>query len=224
MLTLYHTAFDPFSRKVRMMLWELGVDFDTQEFELFCDRSAIQHLNPSGEFPVLLINETEEAFCGHYVITEAVQEIIEADSLFGDKKDYMKRAEVRRLMYWFDSFFYTEVTQNLFGQKLIDPNSNVRVNPSAIRAGYKNIKRHFDYMQWLLDRNVWLAGSQLSLADISAAVQISLIDYVEDISWNDYKRLKGWYQVIKSRPSFQKFLLERIPSYSPRVNYTKLDF
>ncbi len=224
MLTLYHTAFDPFSRKIRMMLWELGIDFDTQEFELFCDRSTIQHLNPSGEFPILIIEETQEAFCGHYVITEMVEEIIEAESLIGQKEDYAMRAEVRRLMYWFDTFFHMEVTKNLFGQKLIDPSATGRVNPSAIRAGYKNIKRHFDYMQWLLDRNVWLAGQHLSLADISAAVQISLIDYVEDFAWSEYQRVKDWYQVMKSRPSFQKFLSERIPSYSPSTNYTKLDF
>ncbi len=224
MLTLYHTAFDPFSRKVRMMLWELGIDFDTQEFELFCDRSIVRQFNPSGELPVLIIEETGQSFCGHYVITEMVEEIIEAESLIGTQQNYAMRAEVRRLMYWFDTFFYTEVTQNLFGQKLINPNSNVRVNPSIIRAGYKNIRRHFDYMQWLLDRNVWLAGSHLSMADISAAVQISLIDYVEDLAWNEYQRVKNWYQVVKSRPSFQQFLSERIPSYSPSANYAKLDF
>ncbi len=225
MLTLHHSAFDPFSRKIRMMLQELGVAFNLEEYGLFEDATEKLEFASLPILPILVIDETEEYFCGHYAITECVDEIIGAEgSLIGTKDDYVMRARVRRLMYWFDDEFYRNVTKNIFNQKILNPKIKTTVSPDALRTGYEQIRLHLNKMQEILDKNIWLAGTKISMADISAAVQLSLVDYVGNVAWDNYPLVKEWYQIIKSRPSFQPFLAERAPMYSPSDYYTKLDF
>jgi glutathione S-transferase len=69
-----------------------------------------------------------------------------------------------------------------------------------------------------------LAGDNFSLADIAAAAQISCVDYVGSIKWDDYPIVKDWYVRIKSRPSFRDILADRIPNIAPPPYYQELDF
>ena len=63
------------------------------------------------------------------------------------------------------------------------------------------------WITWTLaDHRSWLAGDELSIADLSAAAHLSVIDYLGDIPWTDFPVAKLWYQRIKSRPSFRPLL------------------
>jgi glutathione S-transferase len=75
-----------------------------------------------------------------------------------------------------------------------------------------------------MDSRNWLAGDNFSLADISAAAQISCVDYTGSIKWDNYPEVKDWYVRIKSRPSFRDILADRIPSIVPPSHYQELDF
>ena len=97
-------------------------------------------------------------------------------------------------------------------------------NSREIRAAQSNIHTHLDYITFLTDRRFWLAGERFSLADIAAATHISSIDYLGDIPWRDYKSAKNWYARIKSRPSFQGILADRIPGLPPPKHYNNPDF
>ena len=75
----------------------------------------------------------------------------------------VERAEVRRLIAWFDGKFQREVTQHLLEEKVTKrlfgrggPDSN------ALRAGKANIHVHLHYISWLIDRRNWLAGDEIS--------------------------------------------------------------
>ncbi|MBO5441660.1 MAG: glutathione S-transferase family protein, partial [Alphaproteobacteria bacterium] len=74
------------------------------------------------------------------------------------------------------------------------------------------------------DRNNYIAGKELSLADLTVAAHLSIIDYLGDISWNEYKNAKLWYAKIKSRPSFKDILKENIRGILPSKSYADLDF
>ncbi|MCH8038586.1 MAG: glutathione S-transferase family protein, partial [Proteobacteria bacterium] len=76
----------------------------------------------------------------------------------------------------------------------------------------------------LADSRNWLAGDELSLADLAAAAHLSAIDYLGDVPWEDYPRAKDWYVRIKSRPSFRPLLKDRIPGLTPPKHYANLDF
>jgi glutathione S-transferase len=137
----------------------------------------------------------------------------------------MERAEVRRLVGWFDGKFNDEVTANLVGEKVLKRLMRTGYPSSdAIRAGLSNIRYHLEYIGFLAERRNWLAGNRLSLADITAAAHLSCIDYIGDVPWAHNESAKTWYARIKSRPSFRPILADTVPGIAPVETYANLDF
>jgi len=92
-----------------------------------------------------------------------------------------------------------------------------------IREAMKLAHAHLDYLDWLLDHRAWLAGPQMSLADITAAAQLSVADYLGGIDWKDHGPTRDWYSAFKSRPSFGPLLSERMDVIQPPAHYNQLD-
>lgn len=63
----------------------------------------------------------------------------------------------------------------------------------------------------------------MSLADLAAAAQISVADYLGGIDWAGHEQTRGWYAVFKSRPSFRPLLTERMGVIQPPAHYAKVD-
>ena len=129
------------------------------------------------------------------------------------------------MVHWFDGKFDREVTENLVGEKMMKrllgqgaPNSK------AVRAGHANIHHHLDYIGYLTERRIWLAGDSFSLADITAAAHLSAIDYLGDVPWKEHEEAKDWYARVKSRPSFRALLEDNVPGAPPQQHYADLDF
>ena len=222
MRTLYHLWLSPFSRKIRIVLIEKNLDFQMIVEETWERRHEFLALNPTGEVPVL-IEQDDTVLAESSVICEYLEEKYPEPGLIG--KNLHDRAEVRRLVAWFDQKFNKEVTEKLLNEKVMkrflglgEPDSR------EIRAAQSNIHTHLDYITFLTDRRFWLAGDQLTLADIAAAAHISAIDYLGDVPWSKYKAAKNWYARIKSRPSFKRILSDRIPGLLASKHYTNLDF
>ena len=98
------------------------------------------------------------------------------------------------------------------------------MNSEALRAAKLNLYTHLDYIGFLVKQHKWLAGETLTLADIVAASQLSVLDYFGDVPWEYNAYVKEWYAVIKSRPSFRPLLSDRISGFTPAAQYTNLDF
>ena len=179
-------------------------------------------LNPAGEVPVLL-EVDGSAVSGSDAICEFLDEMYPEPSIIG--RNALARAEVRRLVYWFDHKFNDEVTEHLVGEKIMkrflgfgEPDSK------RVRAGHANVHNHLDYISYLTDRRRWLGGDDMSLADLTAAAHISTIDYLGDVPWSEHPGAKDWYARIKSRPSFRPLLEDHIPGAPPVKSYANLDF
>jgi glutathione S-transferase len=182
-------------------------------------------LNPAGEVPVLTIEQNEErqVLADAQAICEYLDETQAAATLLG--KDPVARAEVRRLIGWFDGKFYREVTAPLVGEKAFkrlqgggEPDSLV------IRTGCHNIRGHLDYIAWLTERRNWLAGDSITFADLAAGAQLSVIDYLGDVPWDKHVLAKEWYARLKSRPSFRTLLGDHVAGFPPPRHYADLDF
>lgn len=222
MRTLLHFWPSPFSRKARIALHEKRLDFEPVVEPVWERRPEFLELSPSGEVPVL-IEADGTVIAEHNAICEYIDESQLEPPLLG--YDPVARAEVRRLVAWFDVKFNREVTEALVGEKLIkrllgsgEPDSR------AIRAGYGAMREHLDYIGWLTERRRWLAGDLFSLADIAAAAHLSAIDYLGDVPWDDHPAAKDWYVRIKSRPSFRPLLADHVPGAPPPPHYADLDF
>ncbi len=79
-------------------------------------------------------------------------------------------------------------------------------------------------MGWLLEQRRWLAGDRMTIADFSAAAQLSCLDYISDIDWARNEAVHDWYAKIKSRPAFRPLLSDLVPGFVPPANYADLDF
>ena len=93
-----------------------------------------------------------------------------------------------------------------------------------VRYGLSRLRDHLDYIGTLADHRSWLAGEKLSIADLSAASHLSVIDYLGDIPWADFPVAKTWYQRIKSRPSFRPLLSDAVRGMPLLPAYADLDF
>ena len=221
---LYHLPLSPYCRKIRVVLREKNLEAELKVEKVWDRRHDFLALNPAGTVPVLVEGEGERiVIADSNAIAEYLEEIASDPPLIG--RSALERAEVRRLVAWFDQKFGREVTDNLFREKMLkrflglgEPNSQ------AIRAGYANITYHLDYIGWLADRRRFLAGDFFSLADIAAAAHISTLDYMGDVPWAGQDKAKDWYARIKSRPSFRAILADHIPGAPPPKHYADLDF
>jgi hypothetical protein len=122
-----------------------------------------------------------------------------------------ERIEVRRLMSWFNDKFFAEVSGPLVMERVYKrfiPAGNGGGPPDTeiMRAARSNIRYHLTYIGWLVRKRDWLAGDNLTYADLSAAAHLSAVDYLGDVPWDEDETAKAWYARIKSRPSFRTLL------------------
>ncbi|HZS84761.1 MAG TPA: glutathione S-transferase family protein [Stellaceae bacterium] len=222
MRVLYHLWLSAFSRTIRVVLKEKNLEFTLKAEKVWERRPEFLALNPAGEVPVLIEPEGAVLVDVH-AIAEYLDEVYREKILLG--LNPIDRAEVRRLVAWFDVKMNHEVTENLVGEKMMKRFLGLgQPNSSAIRAGHLNLVHHLDYIGYLTERRRWLAGDNFSLADITAAAHLSTIDYLGDVPWDDHEPAKEWYARIKSRPSFRPLLSDHIPGAPPPKHYADLDF
>ena len=222
MRILHHLWLSPQCRKVRIVLLEKKIEFELRVEKVWERREPFLALNPAGEVPVL-VEPDGTALSDGTAICEFLDEIHPEPPLFA--RHPLERAEVRRLVAWFDHKFDHEVTENLVGEKVMKRFLGLGAPRSgAIRAGLKNIHTHLEYIAYLIERRKWLAGDQISLADFAAAAHLSTVDYLDDVPWDEHEGAKDWYARIKSRPSFRPLLADHIPGVTPPPHYKNLDF
>jgi glutathione S-transferase len=95
---------------------------------------------------------------------------------------------------------------------------------NRVRSGLSRLRAHLEYVEALIDRRRWLAGDELSTADLAAAAHLSCLDYLGDVPWAEFAPVKGWYQRLKSRPSFRPLLADAIRGIPAPAAYADLDF
>jgi len=224
MRTLYHYGLCPFSRKVRIVLAEKKLDFELEVERIWERRPEFISLNPAGKVP-LLVDLNGTMIMDSMAITEYLDEAYPERNLIGN--ELTQRAEVRRLVAWFDDKFAQEVSVSLVLEKVLKKHMYKDLsgpNSAVLRLIKNNIHDHLSYISWLVDRRNWLAGDEFSLADVTAAAHLSVVDYLGDVPWDKHELAKDWYVRIKSRPSFRTLLAERLPGLLPSEHYCDLDF
>jgi glutathione S-transferase len=229
MLTLFHHPFCPHSRFVRLGLNEYGVAAQLVEERAWERRRDFLAVNPAGTTPVL-IEESLPPIPGAAIIAEYL------DELCGDTFERRLlprpagvRIEVRRLMSWFNDKFFEEVSGPLTTERLYKRHMPLNggggpPDTEVLRAARNNIRYHMDYIGWLVRSRDWLAGEQLTYADLAAAAHLSAVDYLGDVPWNEDEAAKSWYARVKSRPSFRPILAETLAGLPPSKTYADLDF
>lgn len=222
MWQLYQFPLCPFSRKIRLLMGEKNVAYDLVREDPWAASEQFGNLNAAGTTPVLVNAEKGITLADSRAIAEYLEETVEKSPMINGTA--AGRAEIRRLVALFDEHFYRDVTEPLLLERM--KKRIVYKQPPdsrALREAMRMAHGHLDYMDWLIDNRPWLAGATMSMADLAAAAQISVADYLGGIDWKGHEQTRGWYAVFKSRPSFRPLLLERMESIKPPDHYGQVD-
>ena len=230
MPTLHHYPLSAGSRFVRLVLaeYEEGVAFvETNPWERGED---LLKLNPAGTLPIF-VDHDGAVVAGAGVIGEYLAET--RGARVGEQilmpQMPADRAEVRRLVDWFLGKMDAEVGGYLLNEKVHKRRMTVAEgggppDAAAIRAARANIKYHLRYIGYLVARRNCLAGRDLSFADLAAAAELSVVDYLGEVPWEEDAQAKAWYARVKSRPSFRDILADMVRGMPAATHYADLDF
>ena len=227
---LYHYSFCPFSRKIRFLLDEIEITYKKIEIKPYEKNNEFIRLNTLNETPVLIDNNNKIRVIDSYIIADYLKNMEYRnftdlrDEYFGSNLN--EELEINRLQMLFDKNFYNDITKPLLYEKVYSTFDETKkyYSNSVVNKVVSNINAYVEYMEFLLVKNKWLADEKFSLADISAAAQISVIDYFGHINWKRFFKLKEWYNIIKSKKGFNDILNDKLPGFNPYINYNKIDF
>ncbi|MEW5423273.1 glutathione S-transferase family protein [Amorphus sp. 3PC139-8] len=230
MFTLYHHPFCPTSRFVRVALAEYEARFELVVEQTWAGREAFLRLNPAGEVPVAIENDGP-ALCGATVIMEYLED---TRGYAAGKHRMMPdnpnaRAEVRRLCEWFLLKFRDEVSgpfvsERIFKLEMPAGAGGGAPDSASLRTARANMRHHLRYLGYLVSERDWIAGDQISFADLAAATALSAVDYLGEVPWHEDGAARAWYARMKSRPSFRPLLAESVRGVRAATHYANLDF
>ena len=218
MWRLHHFPLCPFSRKLRLLLSEKGVSYDLVRENPWERRAEFVALNPAARTPVLHDEGRGIILADSRAICEYIEETVDRQPMINGTAS--NRAEIRRLVALFDENLFGDVTGPMLHERMTK-RIVLRQSPDSkvLRETMRLAHEHLDYIDYLLDHRPWLAGATMSLADLAAAAQLSVADYLGGLDWNGHEQARGWYSVFKSRPSFRPLLTDRMGAIQPPEHY-----
>ena len=208
---LYALPSDFNSRFIRLLLGELGLPF------------ALKNPGGDGLQDIPAFQDENGALITYATcIAEYLDEAYGAPFI---GQDPVGRAQVRQVWRYIEGPVADRVTSPLIYERvhrrmsgLGTPDSGV-IQRANVAKGY-----YFKELERLSDLETWIAGPFLTLADLSLAAQLSLLDYLDLIDWGTYPILADYYRRLKSRPSMRPVLLDRLEGINPSNHYSNLDF
>ncbi|MDZ5761698.1 Glutathione S-transferase family protein [Candidatus Cyrtobacter comes] len=213
---------------MRITLDEIKIDYTLIEEDFWNRRANFLALDPRGETPLVIIEEEDVILSGNFSSFEYIFE------QYREKQEVMpldlkSRLVIGKIVEWFDLKFYREVTKYLidervFKQLIFSKTIKKPPNSSAIRAAKTNLKYHIEYIDFLLKDHTYLKSDKFTIADIACASQISLLDFIGEMNWDNSSKLKEWYSIVKSRKSVQCVLKDAMSGVHPPEHYMIPDF
>lgn len=227
---LVHYPLCPHSRFIRLVMYEKSLQFSLIKEEFWLERDALIALNPSGKLPILVESETKNVICDVAPVFEYLEEITNNDVCLLPKNP-VERAEVRRLVGWFNGKFYNEVSNALLTERVWKRMLRQEYPDSRIiRSAIANLPEHILYIASLLQGRDWLAGNRMTAADLAAVAHISVVDFLGNMPWKHqnhsgaFEVVRDWYARIKSRSSFRELVGDVVQGFTPPLHYADPDF
>jgi len=231
-LKLYNFPQSTCSQKVRLTLWEKGLEFldrplNSAKREHLSDWYL--KLNPNGVVPTLLHDDA--VVIDSSVIMEYLDEVFPDTSM--TPADPVRRAHMRKWMRYFEEVPTPAVRVPSFNQylsKRFDKLSQEEFekftdNHPIRKQFYKKMRKEagfdereteaaLDRLRQTVERmekglnesgGPWLMGDTLTLADYCIA---PTIDRMNDLglsdTWGDLPAVRAWYDKVKAQPAYAK--------------------
>jgi glutathione S-transferase len=217
MRQLRYFSHSPFCRKIRLVLGEKKLPFE-----------AMQQRPWESGVPLAALPALTEAdgmvFTDSRAMAEYLDESHVAPPLM--PADPKARAGVRKWINHIDECIWQDITSVVLQERVFrrySGDADRQPDLPALKLALQALRDELHAIEDALVRHGWL-GPSLSLADLTAAAHLSVLDYFGDVPWQQFPGARDWYASIKSRPSFRPLLADQLPGFPPAAHYTDLDF
>ncbi len=224
MKRLWHWPIDPLARTVRLALGEKGWSFEPIVIKPWVSDLELAALAPGASAPALLDTDAEIKCSpvGTLAICEYIEELQQTPRLLPFTP--AERVEARRLWQWSEESF-AGINNTLLAERVTQwVRRDKAPDSQALVQGSHALKNRMTFLDAMAGERSYMAGRNLSMADLSIAAHLSAYDYFGDVDWSLTPDLKAWYAKLKSRPSFRPLLSDRVDNVKPAKHYANLDF
>jgi len=199
-LKLYGNAASTCTRKVLMTLAETGTPYEFESVDLASGAHKKEpHLarQPFGQIPA--IDDDGFAFFESRAICRYINEKAEGHLI---PKDIKARALMEEFISIETSNFTPHAMKHIYHYTF-----HRAQEPAVLEAATKGLETAFAFMEKALTKNEYLAGSELSLADICFMpyIQYAMAGPVKEIL-PKYPHVNAWWERVSSRPSWKKIV------------------
>ena len=207
MIELYDHPLSPFGFKVRILLYEKGIEFQKNEILSESQREELLKVNPRGEVPALRDGDTLVA--DSTIIGEYLEERWPTPPML--PADLGERAHARRIEVLADGAIdAATLTIALF--KVFRPALG-ETEPAARDASAALFRRHQENLERELGGREYFVGS-FSRADVAVAPHIIMAAAIGHPVPPELENLTGWVARMSARPSVSRTTNEALEAFA----------
>ncbi|ERL84309.1 hypothetical protein D910_01718 [Dendroctonus ponderosae] len=198
-LKLYGAEISPCVRAVLLTIEALelkGVEFvDVDLLNGGTQTAAFSAINPLQKVPTIQDGDLI-LWDSHAINAYIVSKYGKTDSLY--PKDPKKRALVDAMNFFDTGFLFA-------GHDVAIKSIVTSPTPTSVDSQIaKPLEEAYAYLNTILEKRAYVAGSQLTIADFSIATTLSSSTSYLPLTPGKHDKVLAWYQTIKSLPYFAK--------------------
>lgn len=200
---VFGAPYSVYVRAVRRSLEEKGVEYKLEPVDIFAAEgvpSEHRFRHPFGKIPAF----EHEGFCLYETgaITRYVDEVFSGPRL--QPENPRQRARMNQIISVLDSYAYRTFVWDIYVERVLRPAKGERSDETRIAAALPRAELCLSALSDLMGESSWLAGPQISLADLHAAPMVALFRSTPEGErlLASKERLGNWWTRISARPSF----------------------
>ncbi|MCW5620234.1 MAG: glutathione S-transferase family protein [Burkholderiales bacterium] len=202
---LYGLARSVYTRIARLALEEKSVDYALEEVEIFSAAGVPeQHLerHPFGRIPTF-VHGTFRLY-ETVAITRYIDEAFPGPSLQPAEPE--TRGQMTQIMSVLDAYAYRPMIWGIFVQRVVVPQNGGTPDESKITESMRTARTCVKALEALQSSHQFLAGDQLSLADLHATPMFLYLRLTREGNEliESHPRLALWLAHMAARPSIER--------------------
>lgn len=205
-MKLFDNPTSPYAMKVRVMLYEKGLDFENHEIHFHSDRDALLRVNPRGEVPAL--QDGEAVIYDSRVICEYLEDKYPTPPL--TPTDPALKARCRAL----ETICDTQIDACVIAiglVKVFRPDMEAQ-HADALQKAVATLDKHCANLEAELAGREYLLG-EFSRADIALAPHLGFAAFMGYPIDPKYRDLAAWMTRVNARPSVRRATQEALAAF-----------
>ncbi len=210
---LYDNPLSPYALKVRISLYEKGLDFESHTVMRESDSEALHEINPRGEVPALCDGDT--VVVDSRVICEYLDERHPDPPLLPSDPADRARARAIELMAdtKLDAVIIVIGLLSIFRPQMAEEHPNVLDGAKSLLAEYAGL------LDDMLGGREYLCGC-FSRADIAVLPHLAFGEFMGAPIPERYEALTAWYRRMGARPSVERAMSESVAAFESSSSIT----